>query len=440
MRSTSSAACRRRRCPTISRPASPGRRATSPASIAAYQDLADHYGFVVLPARVRKPRDKAKVEVAVQIVCRYVLGRLRNRRFFSLDELNAAVRDCVTAINAKVMQRLGKSRNELFATLDRPALKPLPAERYQYAEWKRCTVAPDYHVEVDGHYYSVPYRLLRESVDVRFTAATVEVLHKGRRVASHVRSHLEHKHTTTPRAHAVEPPPLRRVVAGPHAARGGQDRPGDDGAHRGDHEGQAAPGAGLPLVPRHPEPAQELRPGTHRGGSSARQRHRRHAPTARSSRSCRTVSTGPTARPSRRRPRRSSTPTSAAVATTTEPPPRVRARARTRRQRDECSAGGTREEGRMLTHPTYDRLVALGLTGMAKALDEQRGQRNVEGLTFEERLGLLVDREAAERESKRLVTRLKYATSSRSGRSRTSTPERARRCSLDPALAQARHR
>lgn len=163
-----------------------------------YQDLANHYGFVVLPARIRKPRDKAKVEVAVQIVCRYVLGRLRHRRFFSLDELNAAVRDSVTAINAKPMKRLGKSRNELFATLDRPALKPLPAERYQYAEWRRCTVAPDYHVEVDGHYYSVPYRLLRETVDVRFTAATVEALHKGRRVASHVRSHLKHKHTTTP--------------------------------------------------------------------------------------------------------------------------------------------------------------------------------------------------------------------------------------------------
>ena len=163
-----------------------------------YQDLADHYGFVVLPARIRKPRDKAKVEVGVQIVSRYVLGRLRNRRFFSLDELNAAVRDCVTAINAKVMLRIGKSRNELFASLDRPALKALPIDRYQYAQWKRCTVAPDYHVEVDDHYYSVPFRLLRETLDVRFTAATVELFHKGQRIASHVRSHLKHKHTTTP--------------------------------------------------------------------------------------------------------------------------------------------------------------------------------------------------------------------------------------------------
>jgi transposase len=117
-----------------------------------YQDLADHYGFVVLPARVRKPRDKAKVETAVGIVSRYVLGRLRNRRFFSLDELNAAIRDCVAAINAKVMKRLDRSRNELFASLDRPALKALPSQRYQFAEWKRCTVAPDYHVEVDDHY------------------------------------------------------------------------------------------------------------------------------------------------------------------------------------------------------------------------------------------------------------------------------------------------
>ena len=163
-----------------------------------YQDLADHYGFVVLPARIRRPRDKAKVEAAVGIVQRFVLGKLRNRRFFSLFELNDAVRDCVTQINAKVMKRLKQSRNDLFATLDRPALKGLPSERYQYAEWKRCTVAPDYHVEVDDHYYSAPYRLLRESVDARFTGMTVEVFHKGQRVASHVRSRVAHKHTTTP--------------------------------------------------------------------------------------------------------------------------------------------------------------------------------------------------------------------------------------------------
>jgi len=164
----------------------------------SYQDLADHYGFVVLPARVRKPRDKAKVEAAVGIVSRYMLGRLRNRRFFSLDELNAAVGDCITAVNTKVMKRLGQSRNDLFATLDQPVLKVLPTERYSYAEWKRCTVAPDYHVEVDDHYYSVPYRLLRETVDARFTDATVELFHKSQRIAVHVRSRVAHKHSTTP--------------------------------------------------------------------------------------------------------------------------------------------------------------------------------------------------------------------------------------------------
>ena len=141
---------------------------------------------------------KAKVENAVRIVARYLLGKLRNRRFFSLEELNAEVRECVTAINAKLMKRLNKSRNELFATIDQPTLKPLPAERYSYAEWKRCTVAPDYHVEVEWHYYSVPFRLLRETIEARYTDRTVELFHKSMRVASHARSYGAHKHTTLP--------------------------------------------------------------------------------------------------------------------------------------------------------------------------------------------------------------------------------------------------
>jgi len=163
-----------------------------------YADLADHYGFVVLPTRVRKPRDKGKVEVAVLIVERFVLAKLRNRRFFSLDELNAEIRVCVATINAKVMKKFAKSRRELLETIDRPALKELPGEPYRYAEWKRCGVAPDYHVEVDHHYYSVPFRLLRETVEARLTDATVEVFHKGIRVASHLRSSVRHRHTTIP--------------------------------------------------------------------------------------------------------------------------------------------------------------------------------------------------------------------------------------------------
>ncbi len=127
---------------------------------------------------------------------RWIVARLRNRRFFSLAELNAAIRDCVTAINAKILRRFGKSRNELLERLDRPALNPLPTTPYSYAEWKRARVAPDYHIEIAGHYYSVPSKLIREIVEARITSATVEVFHKGQRVASHAFSPVRNRHTT----------------------------------------------------------------------------------------------------------------------------------------------------------------------------------------------------------------------------------------------------
>ena len=161
-----------------------------------YQDLADHYDCVVLPTRIVKPRDKAKVEVAVQIVERFVLAKLRNVTFFSLAELNIAIRECVAAINAKVMRRVGKSRAELLETLDRPALKALPNEPYAYAAWKRARVAPDYHIEIDDHFYSVPSKLIREIVEARITSATVEIFHKGQRIASHAFSPVRNRHTT----------------------------------------------------------------------------------------------------------------------------------------------------------------------------------------------------------------------------------------------------
>jgi transposase len=161
-----------------------------------YQELAEHYDTAILPTRPRKPRDKAKVEGAVLIVERYVLARLRNQRFFSLVDLNAAIREIVIDLNAKVMRKLGVSRDELFAQIDRPALKPLPSAPYQYAEWKKCRVAPDYHVEVADHYYSVPSRLIREEVEARITDTTIEILYRGKRVASHARSFVRHRHTT----------------------------------------------------------------------------------------------------------------------------------------------------------------------------------------------------------------------------------------------------
>ncbi len=163
-----------------------------------YQDMAAHYGAAVLPTRVRRPRDKAKVEVAVLIVERFILARLRNRRFLSLGELNEAIREVLGDLNARLMRKLGASRREFLETIDRPALLPLPAEPYAYAEWRRCRVAPDYHVELYGHFYSVPSRLIREVVEARVTDTTVEVFHAGKRVAAHGRSASKRRHTTTP--------------------------------------------------------------------------------------------------------------------------------------------------------------------------------------------------------------------------------------------------
>src|SRR3954470_11857363 len=163
-----------------------------------YQDLAAHYQTAVLPARVRHPRDKAKVETAVLIVERFILARLRNRRFLSLGELNEAIREVQSDLNSRLMRRLGASRREFFETIDRPALLPLPAEPYAYAEWRRCRVAPDYHIEAHGHFYSVPSRLIREVVEARITDTTIEVFHAGQRVAAHPRSALKRRHTTTP--------------------------------------------------------------------------------------------------------------------------------------------------------------------------------------------------------------------------------------------------
>jgi transposase len=163
-----------------------------------YLDLATHYGTAILPARVRRPRDKAKVEVAVLVVERWILARLRHRRFFSLAELNEAMALLVTDLNARPMRRLGVSRRDLFLELDHPALKPLPAQAYEYAEWRLRRVSLDYHVDIDGHYYSVPYRLIRDQVEARLTTRTVEIFHKGERVAVHLRGVGRGRHTTVP--------------------------------------------------------------------------------------------------------------------------------------------------------------------------------------------------------------------------------------------------
>jgi transposase len=161
-----------------------------------YLDLATHYGTAILPARPRRPRDKSKVEVGVLVVERWILARLRNRRFFALSELNQAIGELVADLNARPMRRLGVSRRDLFLELDCPALKTLPAEPYEYAEWRVRRVARDYHVDIDAHYYSVPHRLIGEQLDARITAHTVELFRKGERVAVHRRGGGRGRHTT----------------------------------------------------------------------------------------------------------------------------------------------------------------------------------------------------------------------------------------------------
>jgi transposase len=163
-----------------------------------YQDLADHYDTTVIPARPRHPRDKAKVESAVLVAEHWILAALRNHQFFSLSEFNRAIGEKLRDLNNRKFNKLDTNRRTLYETIDKPALKPLPVRRYEYAEWKKARVNIDYHIEIYRHYYSVPYQLARELVDVRITANTVEVLFKNRRVASHRRSYIPGKSTTLP--------------------------------------------------------------------------------------------------------------------------------------------------------------------------------------------------------------------------------------------------
>ena len=161
-----------------------------------YQELARHYGFAVIPARVRRPRDKAKVEVGVQVVERWILARLRNQTFFDLASLNQAIRKLLEEINRRPMEHLEKSRQELYDAVDHPALHPLPPTPYEFARLKTCRVNIDYHVEYNKHYYSVPYTLIHEEVTLRATERTVEILHTGQAIATHPRSDVPGRYTT----------------------------------------------------------------------------------------------------------------------------------------------------------------------------------------------------------------------------------------------------
>ena len=161
-----------------------------------YHEMAQHYSIAVMPARPRKPRDKAKVENGVGIVERWILAALRHRRFFTIADLNEAISELVERLNNRRFRKREGTRNSLFLEVDRAALQPLPAERYVLAEWKTVRANIDYHVEIDRHYYSVPYQLAGQQLEARYTANTIELFLGGKRVASHPRSSATYRHTT----------------------------------------------------------------------------------------------------------------------------------------------------------------------------------------------------------------------------------------------------
>ena len=161
-----------------------------------YQSMASYYGVAVIPARPRKPRDKAKAEAGVLVAQRWILAALRHHQFFSLAELNKAIAGLLEILNTRLMKKMKKSRQELFKQWDQGNARTLPTARWEYTEWLKARVNIDYHIEVKDHYYSVPYRLVHEKVDVLLTASVVEILYKGKRIASHPRSFVKYKHTT----------------------------------------------------------------------------------------------------------------------------------------------------------------------------------------------------------------------------------------------------
>lgn len=161
-----------------------------------YQDMAQHYGVAVIPARANAPQDKAKVENAVQQVERQILAKLRDQTFFSLQELNKAIPRLLHELNHRPFQKLTGTRQSQFDMIEKNCLKPLPQKRYVFAEWKKVRAGADYHIELDHHYYSVPYTFAKKELDARFTQDIIEIFCKNKRIASHIRSDKKHKHTT----------------------------------------------------------------------------------------------------------------------------------------------------------------------------------------------------------------------------------------------------
>ena len=161
-----------------------------------YQDMAAHYGIAIIPARPKSPKDKSKVENGVLQAERLILAKLRNRIFLSLNELNQSLRPLLEDLNRRPFQKLEGSRLSHFLTIDKPALRPLPDVKYEYADWKKVRVGFNYHIEIEGHYYSVPYVLVKTELHARYTNRTVEIFYKNKRVSSHIRNYQKYGYTT----------------------------------------------------------------------------------------------------------------------------------------------------------------------------------------------------------------------------------------------------
>ena len=228
-----------------------------------------------MPARPRKPRDKAKVESAVQVAQRWIVAALRHRKFFSLEDLNVAIRELLGKLNHRPFRKKDGTRASVWEAIDKPALKPLPMEPFDLSEWCRARVNIDYHVAFDANFYSVPYNLVHEVVEIRSTPTTVEILHKGSRVASHLRSRERNKavtiHEHRPKSHRehLEWSPSRMVrwaeTIGPHHGA----------IVRTDHGGPAASGIGLSRLPGHHPVGREVFATACRGGLGTCAAHRR---------------------------------------------------------------------------------------------------------------------------------------------------------------------
>jgi transposase len=330
---------------------------------------------------------KAKVEKSVQLVENWILARLRNQTFFSLGELNQAIRECLQALNDHPFQKLNETRRSLYESVDRPVLHPLPVTPFEYADWKQATVGSDYHVEVERHYYSVPYTHIRRKVDIRYTAQTVEIYCRGERIASHVRSSRPGGCTTVrehmPKEHREvldwTPERLQEEATGIGLFTGRLiervfecSRHPLQGARTSLGILRLGPMYGSDRLERACERALLIGALTYKSIRSILKKGLDRLPPP-------------------------------------EPPPPVSAIQHDNIRGAQYFHQILEGDDSMLTHPILDQMKAMRLFGMAKAFEEQLQMTDIDTLRFEDRLGLLMDREKSEKDNCRLQSRLRKA-------------------------------